>query len=191
MDKMKQRDSQSTKGVDTGVGEGRSGPVDWHKVGVLADNVEFFASRLLRLKRESVEPFDRGGMSAEELQEHLHSNVGGLLGYNSGASVTSSYWDTQTSGRSSSVGGTGLTTSQFFTTTNMPGFNFGTTPGAAGWVIVDADGSLNNAGGAAGATRPMLTMEYSTTVTNLDRADFEAVLARCHAAFGSWRLVPA
>ena len=37
---------------------------------------------------------------------------------------------------------------------------------AACWVIVDADGSLNNAGGAAGATRPMLLSEWSTTITN-------------------------
>ena len=41
------------------------------------------------------------------------SNIGGLLGYDSGATITSSYWDTETSGQSSSVGGgTGLPTLQ-------------------------------------------------------------------------------
>src|SRR5690606_129187 len=48
------------------------------------------------------------------------------------------------------------------------GFNFTTLPGATGnaWVLVDMDGTLNNAGGAAGATRPMLASEYSTTLRN-------------------------
>jgi filamentous hemagglutinin family protein len=40
------------------------------------------------------------------------TSVGGLAGVNSGT-VTSSYWDTQTSGQSTSAGGTGLTTAQF------------------------------------------------------------------------------
>ena len=40
-------------------------------------------------------------------------NVGGLVGFIfSGGTVTSSYWDTQTSGQATSAGGTGLTTAQ-------------------------------------------------------------------------------
>jgi len=95
------------------------------------------------------------------------SAVGGLIGLSAGGSVASSYWDTQTTGQPTSAGGgTGLTTAQFFTAANFAGFGFGTTPGASGWVIVDGDGTLNNAGGFAGATRPMLLSEYSTTISN-------------------------
>ncbi len=94
------------------------------------------------------------------------TSVGGLIGANSGATLLASYWDTQTSGQASSAGGVGLTTAQFFTTSSFVGFNFQTAPGAGGWVIVDGDGSLNSAGGFAGATRPMLMAEYSTTIEN-------------------------
>ena len=84
--------------------------------------------------------------------------VGGLVGANAG-SVTASYWDTQTTGQASSAAGAGLTTAQFFNGANLAGFSFGTTPGGNGWVIVDADGTLNNAGGVVGGTRPMLLSE--------------------------------
>jgi hypothetical protein len=40
------------------------------------------------------------------------NDVGGLVGVNDGGTVTNSFWNTQTSGRSSSAGGTGLTTTQ-------------------------------------------------------------------------------
>jgi filamentous hemagglutinin family protein len=108
-------------------------------------------------------------------------NVGGLVGLNdTGSTVSSSFWDATTTGQTSGVGtssgtfsATGLTTSQFATASNFSGWNFGTTPGGAScasggacWVIVDVDGSLNNAGDAAGATRPMLLSEWSTTITN-------------------------
>jgi len=96
-------------------------------------------------------------------------NVGGLVGSNDGTvTVTNSFWDTTTSGQASSAGGTGLTTAQMQTASNLTGFTFTTTPGASGnnWVIVDTDGTLNNAGGSAGATFPMLASEYSTTINN-------------------------
>jgi hypothetical protein len=100
--------------------------------------------------------------------------VGGLVGmvysvYSSVGTVTNSYWNVTTTGQSSSTGGgTGLTTAQMQTAVNFSGFNFTTTPGASGnnWVMVDADGSLNNASGATGATYPMLASEYATTITN-------------------------
>ena len=98
------------------------------------------------------------------------STVGGLVGYASTgiATVSNSYWDVTTSGQSASAGGTGLNTSQMQTASNFGGLNFTTTPGASGnnWVIVDTDGTLNNAGGAAAATFPMLASEYSTTINN-------------------------
>src|SRR6185369_6440756 len=43
------------------------------------------------------------------------------------------------------------------------------------WVIVDADGSLNNASGAAGATTPMLSSEYSTTIINAHQLQLMAM----------------
>ena len=98
------------------------------------------------------------------------SNVGGLIGNNAG-SVTNSYWDTQTSGQSvgigagTTAGATGLTSAQFRDTANFVGWSFVNSPGPSGWVIVDRDGTFNNAGGAAGATRPFLASEYSSYMT--------------------------
>ncbi len=40
------------------------------------------------------------------------SNVGGLIGYNNSGSVVNSFWDVNTSGRTTSAGGTGKTTNQ-------------------------------------------------------------------------------
>ncbi len=98
------------------------------------------------------------------------SAVGGLVGVDgAGGMVSNSYWNTTTSGVStSSGGGTGLTTAQMQTASNFIGFHFTKTPGLLGnnWVIVDVDGSLNNAGGAAGATSPLLASEYSTSIDN-------------------------
>ena len=92
--------------------------------------------------------------------------LGGLVALSAAGSVTSSYWDMDTTGQSSSAGGVGLTTAQFYNASNFTGFTFGSTPGASGWVIVDTDGTLNNAGGAAGGTRPILLSEYSTSITD-------------------------
>lgn len=96
------------------------------------------------------------------------SGTGGLVGVNFRGNVNTSFWDEQTSGQITSAGGTGLTTAQMQTTTNFIGFNFTTTTGATGnsWVMVDTDGTLNNAGGAAGGTYPILASEYSTTIDN-------------------------
>jgi trimeric autotransporter adhesin len=97
--------------------------------------------------------------------------IGGLVGENAGT-ASHSYWNKVTSGatlavgQGSAAGITGLTTAQMQTASNFVGFAFTTTPGASGnnWVIVDTDGTLNNAGGALGATFPMLASEYSTTI---------------------------
>jgi filamentous hemagglutinin family protein len=110
--------------------------------------------------------------------------VGGLVGLNdTSGSVSSSYWDTTTTNQAFGAGrnndtfnfsATGLATSAFNSTGSFssPGWSFGTlrgqpcASGGACWVIVDTDGSLNNASGATGATRPMLLGEYSPTITN-------------------------
>jgi filamentous hemagglutinin family protein len=51
------------------------------------------------------------------------TNVGGLIGQNAG-SVTSSYWNTMTSGQATSAGGTGLTTAQMKQQASFSGWNF-------------------------------------------------------------------
>lgn len=63
--------------------------------------------------------------------------VGGLGGRNFGGTVTSSYWDTQTSGRTRGVGGitagTGRTTAQMMQQSTFAPFDFG-----SDWFIYDA-----------------------------------------------------
>ncbi len=77
------------------------------------------------------------------------SSVGGLVGdnypYLGTSTVSSCYWDTQTSGQSSSDGGTGLTTAQMKQQAQLVGFDFTTT-----WAIREdntyaAMQGLNNA----------------------------------------------
>ena len=109
------------------------------------------------------------------------SNVGGLVGWNYlNGYVSSSYWDADTTGQGGQgaglnngiLGASGLTTAAFRNASNFAGWNFGTTGGlscangGACWVIVDGDGSVNNAGNATGATRPFLLSEFSTTISN-------------------------
>ena len=82
-------------------------------------------------------------------------NVGGLVGYDGGGTVNGSFWDTTTSGQGNSIGGTGETTSALLslTTYTGAGWNIGNSLGDT-WVIFN------------GQTRPMLSMEYSATITN-------------------------
>ncbi|WP_454775319.1 YDG domain-containing protein [Janthinobacterium tructae] len=63
---------------------------------------------------------------------------------------------------------TGLTATEMQTGSNFGTFNFTTTTGLAGnnWVMVDTDGTLNNAGGVLGATGPMAAAEYNTTINS-------------------------
>jgi len=112
------------------------------------------------------------------------SLVGGLVGFNYGGSVSNSYWNTDNNapgtsgiGAGTTTGATGLTTAQMQTASNFTGFTFTTTPAASGnnWVIVDTDGTLNNAGSAPGATFPMLASEYSTTIINTHQLQLMAM----------------
>lgn len=54
------------------------------------------------------------------------SSVGGLSGYNAG-SIIDSYWDTQTSGQATSVGGAGRTTAQMMDQATFAGWDFAST----------------------------------------------------------------
>lgn len=77
------------------------------------------------------------------------SAIGGLVGANSGGTTNNSYWNTGTSGKTASAGGTGLTTAQMRTKASFTGFDF---PGT--WIIVE------------GMTFPLLAFENSTTIYN-------------------------
>ncbi len=115
------------------------------------------------------------------------TDVGGLLGSNDSATVVNGYWDLTTSGQVTSAGGTGLTSIEMQTPSKFAGFNFTATPGASGnnWVIVDGVGSLNNASGPVGATRPMLASEYSTTINNAHQLQLIAMAPAASYALGS------
>ena len=112
------------------------------------------------------------------------ATIGGLIGYE-GGTVTNGYWNIDRSGVTAATGNnansgiTGLSaaTSSPFTAASYGGFTFTTTPGAAGnaWVIVDVDGTLNNANGAAGGTLPMLASEYATTIVNAHQLQLMAM----------------
>jgi hypothetical protein len=66
------------------------------------------------------------------------SNVGGLVGYNYGYGTTdASFWDVNTSGQTTSAGGTGKTTAQMKTlsTFTSAGWDFSYTDGEAVWYM--------------------------------------------------------
>ncbi len=72
------------------------------------------------------------------------SSAGGLIGYNDAGSVTNSYWDTESTGQSSSAGGTGLNTAamQSFFTFYDAGWDFINEPANGTdeiWGMNDAD----------------------------------------------------
>jgi len=104
------------------------------------------------------------------------SIVGGFAGKNLNASgigiTTADYYDSSANagaGIGSDAGTSnvhGLTSAQLVTANSFSGWTFGTTGGGTGWVIVDADGTLNNAASAIGAASPMLLSEYSTYIAN-------------------------
>ncbi len=85
-------------------------------------------------------------------------DVGGLLGWYGGGQVNNSYWDTTTTGQSSSAGGTGLTTSQLMSQSSYSGWGF-----SNAWFMVES------------ATRPFLRMEYSTTLSNAHQLQLMAM----------------
>ena len=85
------------------------------------------------------------------------SNVGGLLGFNGDASVSSSYWDTTTSGQALSAGGTGKTTAEMKSLATYAGWDISATGGdGKSWRIYE------------GQTTPLLrTFLTPLTVTGL------------------------
>lgn len=98
------------------------------------------------------------------------SDHGGFIGNMAGGAISNSFWNTDNTaaafGVNSAPGVTGLNTKQMQNSNNLIGFNFTTKPGAAGWVIINADGSLNTNGTPGGGSMPMLASEYSNIVHN-------------------------
>jgi parallel beta-helix repeat protein len=78
-------------------------------------------------------------------------DTGGLLGYVTSSTVMGCFWDTQTSGRATSAGGTGQTTTQMM---NSATFN------GAGWDFT------NKWWMVSGDTRPFLRAEWGTRIRN-------------------------
>ncbi|WP_404710170.1 beta strand repeat-containing protein [Sphingomonas sp. MMS24-J13] len=85
-------------------------------------------------------------------------HAAGLITYNSGT-IVSSFWDTTTTGSSAAIysgsgalGATPLSGTARYQQASYSGFDF--TAGTGHWVILEGD------------TRPILSMEYSNTITN-------------------------
>ena len=78
------------------------------------------------------------------------SIAGGLLATNNGT-VSSSYWDKDTTGQATSAAGTGLTTAQALQQSSYVGWDFSAN---GAWFMID------------GETRPFLRSEWSSTITN-------------------------
>jgi len=115
-----------------------------------------------------------GTVTASPVNGSSISDASGLWGTGSG-STTNTYWNSslisQGTGNGGS-GGSGLSSSQMQTASNFSGLTFTATPGLSGnnWVIVDTNGTLNNASGS-GATTPMLASEYSQQIRTLHQLE--------------------
>jgi len=103
-----------------------------------------------------------------------NSNVGGLVGCNQGSTITSSFWDTQTSTRSTSAGGTPKTTAEMKTRSTFTD---------AGWDFVgETVNGRNDVWRMCvdGIARPLLSWQFGvgdfTCPDGVDFIDF-AVLA--------------
>jgi filamentous hemagglutinin family protein len=110
------------------------------------------------------------------------AEAGGLIGQNNNISVGSSYYDYYNSTANSSAFGntssgsvTGIALSAMNSTSSFSHWTFGGLGSGDDWVIIDTDGTLNNASGVTGGTLPMLVGEYSTTITNAHQLQLMAL----------------
>ena len=113
------------------------------------------------------------GQATGDIQRY----IGGMIGARtSGSAVAGSYWDTQTSGLSSSSAGTGITTAQTMLLATFAGWDISATGGSAGlWRIYE------------GSTRPLLRSlltPLTVTADNLTKAyDGQTVAALANAQY--------
>ena len=103
---------------------------------------------------------------------------GGLIGAESGGTITDAYWDTQTSGTTSSAGGTGLTTSQLQGTL-PPGFGntvWGTDAGLFPYLLrqypngapeIVSGTAYSSQGGTAAAGQTLTVLENGSTLASV------------------------
>ena len=121
-------------------------------------------------------------------------SIGGLIGFNNGGSITNAYWDTQTSGRATSSGGTGLITSQMKQQANFTAFDFVNT-----WTIVEnltyphfgiSDPAIVTTSGgttafveADGGTSPAVVIDAAITVSDIDSATLSSATISITAGF--------
>ena len=112
-------------------------------------------------------------------------HFGGFAGYSVSNSITTSYWDTYSTGQANSVGdgsATGITAitsnpaqagaaNYAFKQGAYADFDF--TPGAGAWFMVD------------GSTRPFLQSEYSTTINNAHQLQLVAMDLAANYTLGS------
>ena len=91
-------------------------------------------------------------------------SVGGLVGWNGGTIITASFWDTSTAGVTLGVGSDPTNTTPGVTGDPTATLMTASTYSGAGWSIGT---SLSDTWVIlTGQTRPMLSMEYSTAITN-------------------------
>ncbi|MCK9309820.1 MAG: hypothetical protein M0P99_06080, partial [Candidatus Cloacimonetes bacterium] len=114
---------------------------------------------------------------------------GGLTGY-TGGTVTSSYWDTQTSGLTTSYGGTGKTTAQMKTLSTFTGWDFvGETNNGSNdyWNLstTDYNGYPFFTWTVSPAIRPAIPVSPANLATGLPRSGFNLVWSN-----GSLALTP-
>ncbi|THF66278.1 filamentous hemagglutinin N-terminal domain-containing protein [Pseudothauera nasutitermitis] len=71
-----------------------------------------------------------------------NSYLGGLIGENDSSTVTNSFWNTETTGQTTSAGGTGLTTAQMKTLASFTGWDISASEsGDSIWVIKEGESS--------------------------------------------------
>ena len=111
------------------------------------------------------------------------ASVGGFAGANGGTlgGTTTVYFDDTTnseggvgSGNAFKKGG-GRGDANMRKASEFSGWTFSTTAGGSGWVIVDTDGTFNNASSTAGVTTPMLLSECATTIENAHQLELIAL----------------
>jgi len=115
------------------------------------------------------------------------SHVGGLMGRKEGGVITNSFWDTQTTGQATSVGGgVGKTTAQMQTLSTF-----------ADWDIAGTDGAYPTLtlGGATIWTMSPINLSYSLSTQNhtyngsiYNLADFWSASSIFGASYASWVL---
>ncbi|MHB8370295.1 MAG: two-partner secretion domain-containing protein [Leptospirales bacterium] len=113
-----------------------------------------------------------GGSISNSWGEGNSTNVVNGTSYNSDSSANTA--GSGTLGSSSGTVGSNVgIPSSGLTASDYAGLNFTTTPGLSGnnWVMVDTNGTLNNASGAGGATGPMLSSEYSRSIQTVHQLE--------------------